>query len=101
MEMVAGAASVTQLVAYSFSSIRYLQRLYNELKAHGSSYRDEETNLRLLLDVIRGLCQKGVKDNDPILPILVDLTGLACDILHLLQESFWASIGRLGRDKTS
>jgi hypothetical protein len=85
MEVIAGAASVSQVVVYSFSSIRYVQELYVRLKGCGSAYRDEETNLSLLLDIIRSLSSQGVKDNDPILPILIEIARLACEILHLLK----------------
>jgi hypothetical protein len=85
MEVVAGAASVSQLVAYSFSSLRYLQQLYTEIKICGSAYRNEEASLSLLLNVIRDLEKQGVSDSDPILPILIDVSRLACEILHLLQ----------------
>ncbi|KAH3907386.1 hypothetical protein HBI56_157610 [Parastagonospora nodorum] len=85
MDIVAGAASVSQLIAYSLSSAHCLQQLYNELKNFGTSYRNEETNVCLLLDVIKGLSDQGVDDSDPILPILLDISRLACEILHLLQ----------------
>jgi len=85
MDAIAGAASVSQLVAYSFSSIRYLQQLYTELKTGNSVYRNEEKNISLLLDVIKRLSSQNVPDSDPILPILIDISGLACEILHLLR----------------
>jgi hypothetical protein len=85
MEMVAGAASVSQLVAYSLSSARYLQRLYSEIRTHGSTYRNEESNLSLLLDVVQGFSKQGVSNTKFILPILIDISTLACEIMHLLQ----------------
>jgi hypothetical protein len=85
MEMVAGAASVSQLVAYSLSSARYIQQLYTEVQGHGSTYRNQETNLGLLLDIIKGFSKQGVSDDSPVLPVLIDISKLACDILHLLQ----------------
>jgi hypothetical protein len=85
METVACAASVSQVVVYSVSSVRYVQQLYVRLKGCGSAYRDEETNLSLLLDVIKKISSQGVKDNDPILPILIEIGRLACEILHLLK----------------
>ncbi|KAF2827812.1 hypothetical protein CC86DRAFT_404855 [Ophiobolus disseminans] len=84
MEVIAGAASVSQLVAYSFSSIRYLQQLYTELNTGDSVYRNEEKNVGLLLGVIKRLTDQNIQDTDPILPILIDISGLACEILSLL-----------------
>jgi hypothetical protein len=85
MEVIAGAASISQLVAYSLSSTRYLQKLCTELKAGGSAYRSEENNINLLLKVIKRLAAQDIEDSDPILPILIDISGLACEVLHLLR----------------
>jgi hypothetical protein len=85
MDVVAGVASVSQLIAYSLSSAHCLQQLYSELKNFGTAYRNEEANVCLLLHVIKGISDQGVADSDPILPILLDISRLACEILHLLQ----------------
>jgi hypothetical protein len=85
MEVVGNVASVSQVVVYSFSTFRCLQKLYVELKSCGSAYHDEESNLSLLLGVIKSLSKQGVNDNNPILPVLIEICRLACEILHLLQ----------------
>jgi hypothetical protein len=86
MDMVAGAASVSQLFAYSVSSTRYLQELYTQLKAGDSVYRDGENKISLLLNVIKRLSShQQIKDSDPIRPVLIDISRLACQLLHLLQ----------------
>jgi hypothetical protein len=78
MEVIACIASASQLVAYSVSC------------AHYSSFRSEETNINLLLDVIRRLSTQEIQESDPVLRILVDISGLACEILHHLQpKSVW------------
>ena len=46
---------------------------------------NEETNISLLLDVIKDLSKQGIEDSNPILPVLIDISGLACEILCLLQ----------------
>lgn len=85
MEVIAVSASVTQLAAYTLSSARYLQHLYTELHTCHSAYRSEETNIILLLDVIKRLSCHNIEDSNPVLPILIDISGLACQILQLLQ----------------
>lgn len=85
MEIVSGIASISQIAVYSLSSVRYLQQLYIELKNSRAAYRNEEANVCLLLHVVKGLSDQGVADSDPILPVLLDICRLACEILHLLQ----------------
>jgi hypothetical protein len=92
MEVIASVSSVSQLVAYSFSSFQYVQRLYTALKNGHSTYRNEETNIVLLLDVIKRLPSQNINDSDAILPILIDISGLACEILHLLQPKQFLGI---------
>ncbi|KAF2849547.1 hypothetical protein T440DRAFT_508702 [Plenodomus tracheiphilus IPT5] len=85
MEVIAGIASASQIVAYSISCAHYLAQLHSELKDSHSTYSSEETKINLLLDVIRRLPTQNIQGVDPILRILVDISGLACEILYLLQ----------------
>lgn len=85
MEVVAGAASISQLVAYSFSSIRYLRQLHAELTSDNSVYHNEERNISLLLGVLNRLTTQSITHSDSVLPILIDISGIACDLLNLLR----------------
>ncbi|KAI8932231.1 hypothetical protein NX059_011110 [Plenodomus lindquistii] len=85
MDVIAGVASVAQLGAYSLSTVRSLQQLYTELENRKSNYHDEERNISLLLRIIQRLASRDIKDCDHIIPILLDISGLACQILHLLR----------------
>jgi hypothetical protein len=92
MEVIAGIASVSQLVAYSISCSRYLDQLNMALKNSQSTYRSEETNVNMLLDVIRRLPTEKILESDPVLRILIDISGLACEVLYLLEpKGFWIS----------
>ncbi|EUC34188.1 hypothetical protein COCCADRAFT_25671 [Bipolaris zeicola 26-R-13] len=88
MELVGCAASVSQLLVYLSSSATSLQRLYTELIHCNSTYCDEAINIRLLLHTIQRLGQQQVNDNDdhsPVLPVLISISGIACQVLHLLK----------------
>lgn len=85
MEAIGSAASVTQLVVYLHSSATSLQRLYNRLAYGDSIYRDEATNIRLLLDILQRLSRHQVDDNSPVFPVLISISDIACQVLNLLQ----------------
>lgn len=86
MDAISGAASISQLLAYSASSVRYLYRVYTELHSHHSIYHNEQTNVRLLLDVIKRVSSQNIDDSDSVLPILVGISDVACEIINLLQS---------------
>ncbi|KAF2850649.1 hypothetical protein T440DRAFT_468230 [Plenodomus tracheiphilus IPT5] len=86
MEAIASAASISQLVVYSLSSVHYLRKLSSELSQGKSVYYEEERNIRSLLDIVSRLSvQNDIGDCDPLLTILVDISRLACDILHCFR----------------
>jgi hypothetical protein len=85
MEVIGGAASVSQLVVYISSSARTLHRLYTELRNGDSAYRNEETNIGLLLNILQRLERQDLEDHNPVLPVLIAISGLACQVLNLLQ----------------
>lgn len=88
MELVGCAASVSQLLVYLSSSAISLQRLYTEFVHCNSTYRDEATNIRLLLYTLQRLGRQHVDDDDdhsPVLPVLISISGIACQVLHLLK----------------
>ncbi|EMD89663.1 hypothetical protein COCC4DRAFT_106295, partial [Bipolaris maydis ATCC 48331] len=87
MELVGCAASVSQLLVYLSSSAISLQRLYTEFVHCNSIYRDEATNIRLLLYTLQRLGRQHVDDDDhsPVLPVLISISGIACQVLHLLK----------------
>ncbi|EUC47077.1 hypothetical protein COCMIDRAFT_3933 [Bipolaris oryzae ATCC 44560] len=87
MEFVGCAASVSQLLVYLSSSAVNLQRLYSELVHCNSNYRDEATNIRLLLHTLQRLGRQHLDDDDnsPVLPVLISISGTACQVLHLLK----------------
>jgi hypothetical protein len=85
MEVVGGAASVSQLVVYISSSARTLHRLYTELHNGDSAYCDEESNIGLLLNILQRLARQDIGDHHPVLPVLIAISGVACEVLNLLQ----------------
>ena len=85
MEVIGCAASVSQLVVYISSSAVALQRLWTELRNSDSTYRDEESNVNLLLNILRRLSNQDIQDHNPVLPVLIAISGTACQVLHLLQ----------------
>lgn len=100
MEVIAGIASVSQLVAYSISCAHSLGQLHTALTSN-SAYRSEESNINLLLDVIRRLPTENIPESDPVLRILIDISGLACETLHLLQPKNFGTGGTISQSKAS
>lgn len=87
MEVVSCAASVSQLLVYIASSSRSLERLYTELKSGYSTYHEEESNISLLLNILQRLSRRSIADESPILPVLIAISGIACQALYLLQPN--------------
>ena len=85
MEVIGCAASVSQLLVYISSSAVSLQRLWTELRNSDLAYRTEETSINLLLDILQRLSRQDIKDHNPVLPVLIAISGTACQVLHLLQ----------------
>lgn len=85
MEFVGCAASVSQLVVYISSSAASLQRLYVELRSGDSTYRSEANNIDLLLNIFQRLSRRTIEDCNPVLPILIAISGIACEVLCLLK----------------
>ncbi|KAH9878938.1 hypothetical protein J1614_002373 [Plenodomus biglobosus] len=86
MEAISGAASISQLLVYSLSSVHFLRKLSSELSQGKSVYHEEERNIRSLLDIVSRLSLPNeIGACDPVLPILVDICRLAYDILLYLQ----------------
>jgi hypothetical protein len=85
MEVIGGAASVSQLMVYISSSVRALHRLYTELHDGDSAYCDEEINIGLLLNILQRLARQGIEDHHHVLPVLIAISGVACEVLNLLQ----------------
>jgi hypothetical protein len=87
MEVVSCAASVSQLVVYIASSSRKLERLCHEIRDGFAIYREEESNICLLLNILQRLSQRAIADAEPILPVLIAISGIACQVLYLLQPN--------------
>jgi hypothetical protein len=87
MEMVSCVASVSQLVVYIASSSRKLERLCHEIRDGFAIYREEESNICLLLNILQRLSQRAIADAEPILPVLIAISGIACQVLYLLQPN--------------
>lgn len=86
MELVGSAASVSQLLVYLSSSVNGLKRLYAEIASCNSTYRDEATNIQLLLHTLQRFGhQQVVDDHSLVLPILISISGIACQALQLLK----------------
>ena len=85
MELVGCAASVSQLVVYISSSAVSLQRLYVELRSGDSTYRSEANNINLLLNIFQRLAHRTIEDCNPVLPVLIAISEIACEVLCLLK----------------
>jgi len=87
MEIVGCAASVSQLLVYIALSSGRLEKLCAELKDGHSTYREEESNISLLLRIIQRLSRQHIENEDSILPVLIAISTLACQALHLLRPN--------------
>ncbi|KAF1834160.1 hypothetical protein BDW02DRAFT_473231, partial [Decorospora gaudefroyi] len=85
MEIIGTSASVSQLVVYISSSTNTLRKLYTELQNADSVYREEKTNIGLLLNILQRLAQQNIQDCNPLVPIIIATSGIASQVLHLLQ----------------
>jgi len=85
MEVIGCAASVSQLLVYVTSCSLSLHRLCSVLRRGRSIYRDDETNINLLLKILDRLPGQSKQADDPIIPILLAISGIACQALHLLR----------------
>jgi len=85
MEVIGCAASVSQLLVYVTASAFRLHRLCSVLRNGTSIYRDEETNVSLLLAILHRLPGQDKQAKDSIFPILLGITDVARQTLHLLQ----------------
>ena len=87
MEIVGCAASVSQLLVYIALSSGRLEKLCAELKDGSSTYREEESNISILLGIIKRLSRQNITNEDSILPVLIAISTLACQALHLLRPN--------------
>lgn len=106
METIAAIASISQLVVYSASSVRYVQRLFSESNSCHSASDSVQKNFNLLLGIVNRLPTQYAEKSDPLLPISRDISGLTIDTLNLLrpQRIFgfdWAPITNQERLKLS
>jgi len=85
MEPIGCAASISQLAVYLLSTTVCLKKLYNALRSGDSIYRNEATNLELLLNILQRLRNQKIDNHDPVLPVLIAISGHASEALHLLQ----------------
>ena len=85
MELVGYAASISQLAVYLTSSAVSLKKLYTELRNGDSTYHSDATNIELLLNIFQRLRDQKIDNHDPVLPVLIAISGLATELLHLLQ----------------
>lgn len=85
MEVIGCAASVSQLLVYVTASAFRLHRLCSELRHGNSIYRNEETNISLLLNILHRLPGQDKQADDSIFPILLDITDVARQTLLLLE----------------
>ena len=85
MDIVGGAASVTQLVNYSHGAIRQLVQLYKAAQEGSSFCRTQRFNIGFLLESIQRICTEEAPDTDSILPLLIATAGLATSLLILLK----------------
>ena len=84
MEIVAGAASLTQLSAYAYSTTRRLIDLYKAAQEGPSFCREQSCNIRFLLRSIQRICSLEAPDTDSLLPLLISIADLSSSILNLL-----------------
>ena len=85
MDVAAGVASVTQLVAYGHVVIRHLVQLYKAAQEGPSFCRVQHFNIGILLESVQRICTNETQNTDSILPLLIATTELACSLLNWLQ----------------
>lgn len=100
--MIGCAASISQLGVYLATSAVILKKLYTELQNADSIYRNEASNIQLLLTIFQKLPEKKIEDHDPVLPVLIAISTLSTEVLGLLEPRRrfginWAPIA--SRDK--
>ena len=90
MDIVGGAANVTQLVAYSGALVQRLVKLYKASSEAPSFCRNQRIMICFLLESVQRISLDDSLDIDIILPILVGITGLANSLLDLLEpKGIW------------
>lgn len=85
MEIVGGAASSLQLVAYGHVVTQRLVQLFKAVQEGPQVCRQQGSNIRFLLDLIRRICDSEAPDIDAILPLLISTANIANSLLNLLQ----------------
>ena len=85
MDIVAGTASVTQLVAYSHVAVQRLVQLYKSAQEGSSFCRTQRSNIGFLLESIHRICTGETPNPDSILPLLITTAGLTTSLLILLK----------------
>ncbi|KAI9660654.1 MAG: hypothetical protein M1821_010006 [Bathelium mastoideum] len=98
MDIIASTASVAQLVAYSHSAVQKLFRLHQAVRNGPTSYSDQKTNISILLHIVRRISRQGILQEELVLPILVEISAIACRIECLLNQKgifgyHWTSLG--------
>ena len=86
MDLVGATASIAQLAAYGHSVIQRLLHLYEAIRTGPAVYRDQKSNISILLDIVHRTCDQDSTQGEVILPLLVDISALACRILNLLDR---------------
>jgi len=85
MDIVSGIAGITQLVAYSHSTIKVLMKLYKLVRGGPSILQNHASSVNTLLSVIQSLQQRPAPDH--IIAVLVEIATLAQDASNLITNS--------------
>lgn len=85
MDVVSGIASVSQLVAYSYSTAQILKKLFHLTRRQSSWLRRHQSNVRITLAIVESLSQKAASGS--ILEILVEVAKTAQSTLNLISRS--------------
>ncbi|KAL8778773.1 MAG: hypothetical protein Q9213_007253 [Squamulea squamosa] len=85
MEVISGAASVTQLAAYSHQVFQRLVQLRKAVQEGPDFCRTQRFNIGFLLESLRRISISQTSDAEIILPLLISTANIATSLLGLLE----------------
>ncbi|KAF2235937.1 hypothetical protein EV356DRAFT_513510 [Viridothelium virens] len=99
MDLIGLTASIAQLAAYGKSVARQLSRLYNAIRTGPDAYRDQASNISVLLNIVSRVGEQRTLQEESILLLLREISVLVGKIQNLLDQKGifglnWALIAR-------
>ncbi|KAF2231983.1 hypothetical protein EV356DRAFT_506169 [Viridothelium virens] len=86
MDIVGATASIAQLAAYCKSACQHLWQVYKAVRNGPAAFSDQSLNISILLNIIDRVRNQESFQERVILPLLVDISTLACKIHSLLER---------------